>query len=208
MDRIAIKTARNTKKVRTFGRVWLFGLMALVAIAAVACGSDTPSSDSLAQVAAGGSTEASEASDAAQAGESVGNAPPIVGETFEHGDFSLGLHDGKPVLVNFWFPSCPPCRAEMPDLQTAFEKYGEDVAFIGVQQLGLDSAANGEAFVRELGLTYPNMPDIESKVQFNYEVFSYPTTIFLDKNHDIAREWTGILGEEDLAKVLDGLLAG
>jgi hypothetical protein len=95
-----------------------------------------------------------------------------------------------------------------PDLQIAYEKYGEDVAFIGVQQLGLDSAANGEAFVRELGLTYPNMADINSTVQFGYEVFSFPTTVFLDKNHDIARTWTGIIGEEQLAEQLEALLAG
>jgi thiol-disulfide isomerase/thioredoxin len=167
-----------------------------MAIAAVACGSDdaaAPGDSSNAQVAAGGST---------------GNAPVITGETFAHGDFSLELNEGKPVLVNFWFPSCPPCRAEMPDLQIAYEKYGEDVAFIGVQQLGLDSAANGEAFVRELGLTYPNMADINSTVQFGYEVFSFPTTVFLDKNHDIARTWTGIIGEEQLAEQLEALLAG
>ena len=195
MDRIANISSR----FRISGRVWLLGLIGLVAIAAVACGSDdaaSPSDSTIAQVAAGGS------------GESTGNAPAITGETFAHGDFSLALNEGKPVLVNFWFPSCPPCRAEMPDLQTAFEKYGEDVAFIGIQQLGLDSAANGEAFVRELGLTYPNMADINSTVQFGYEVFSFPTTVFLNKNHDIARTWTGIIGEEQLAEQLEALIAG
>ena len=96
----------------------------------------------------------------------------------------------------------------MPDLQAAYEKYGDDVTFIGVQQLGLDSAANGQAFARELGLTYPNMPDEGSTVQFGYEVFSFPSTIFLDKNHNIARTWTGIIGEEQLGEQLDALLAG
>jgi thiol-disulfide isomerase/thioredoxin len=118
------------------------------------------------------------------------------------------MHEEKPVLVNFWFPSCPPCRAEMPDLQAAFEKYGDEVAFIGIQQLGLDSPASGAAFVEELGLTYPSMPDTNSKVQFAYEVFSYPTTVFLNRNHDIARTWTGIIGEEQLAEQLEALLAG
>jgi thiol-disulfide isomerase/thioredoxin len=182
--------------------MWLLALMGLVAIAAVACGTDAASSETtvatetIAQVAAGGSTE------------SIGNAPPITGETFEDGNFSLDQHAGKPVLVNFWFPSCPPCRAEMPDLQASYEKYGEQVAFIGLQQLGLDSTANGQAFVRELGLTYPNMPDVDSLIQVNYEVFSYPATIFLDKNHNIARTWTGIIGEEQINEQLAALLAG
>lgn len=192
------RTANNSMRNRISSRIWPFGLIGLVAIAAVACGSDnaTSLSDSaIAQVTAGGS------------GESTGNAPAITGETFTHGEFSLELNEGKPLLVNFWFPSCPPCRAEMPDLQAAYEKYGDDVAFIGIQQLGLDSAANGEAFVKELSLTYPSMPDLESKVQLGYEVFSFPTTVFLDKNHDIARTWTGIIGKDQLAEQLEALIA-
>jgi thiol-disulfide isomerase/thioredoxin len=182
--------------------MWLLALIGLVAIAAVACGTDAASNETtvapetVAQVAAGGSTE------------SIGNAPAVTGETFEQGSFGLDQHAGKPVLVNFWFPSCPPCRAEMPDLQASYEKYGEQVAFIGLQQLGLDSAANGQAFVRELGLTYPNMPDVDSLIQVSYEVFSYPATIFLDKNHNIARTWTGIIGEEQINEQLAALLAG
>ena len=186
-------------RARTTKRMWLLALIGLVAIATVACGSDTasePSSDTVVQAAAG------------ESDGSPGNAPPVTGETFSHGAFDLSMHAGSPVLVNFWFPSCPPCRAEMPDLQAAFEKYGDDIAFIGVQQLGLDTPASGAAFVEELGLTYPSMPDTESKVQFGYEVFSFPTTVFLDKNHDIARRWTGIIGEDALTEQLDALLAG
>jgi cytochrome c biogenesis protein CcmG/thiol:disulfide interchange protein DsbE len=202
MVRTVTKLFDRSPTHRPNSRMWLLALMGLVAIAAVACGTDAASSETtvatetIAQVAAGGSTE------------SIGNAPPITGETFEDGNFSLDQHAGKPVLVNFWFPSCPPCRAEMPDLQASYEKYGEQVAFIGLQQLGLDSTANGHAFVRELGLTYPNMPDVDSLIQVNYEVFSYPATIFLDKNHNIARTWTGIIGEEQINEQLAALLAG
>ena len=195
MDRISnMTTTVVSNRRRTFNHLWVLTLIGIVVIAAVACGSDGDSK-SVAEVAAGGSNV------------EVGTAPDVTGETFTHGDFSLDQHEGKPVLINFWFPSCPPCRAEMPDLQAAYEKYGDDVAFIGVQQLGLDSAANGQAFTRDLGLTYPNMPDVGSTVQFGYEVFSFPSTIFLDNNHNIARTWTGIIGEEQLGEQLDALLA-
>lgn len=186
----------RTARTRTTKRIWILALIGLVALAAVACGTDTAPADTSSQVGAGGSEVI------------VGNAPPVTGETFSHGPFSLEANEGKPVLVNFWFPSCPPCRAEMPDLQAAFEKYGDQIAFIGIQQLGLDTPAEGAAFVEQLGLTYPSMPDTNSKVQFDYEVFSYPTTVFLDKNHDIVRTWTGIIGEEQLNEQLEALLAG
>ena len=195
MDRISnMTTTVVSNRKRTFNHLWVLTLIGIVVIAAVACVSDGDAK-SVAEVAAGGSNI------------EVGTAPDVTGETFTHGDFSLDQHEGKPVLINFWFPSCPPCRAEMPDLQAAYEKYGDDVAFIGVQQLGLDSAANGQAFTRDLGLTYPNMPDVGSTVQFGYEVFSFPSTIFLDNNHNIARTWTGIIGEEQLGEQLDALLA-
>lgn len=176
----------------------LFVAALTAAITVVACGTSNSSSGS-----SGDSSSIAEI-----AAKSSGNAAPaITAETFFHGDFSLDDHAGKPVLVNFWFPSCPPCRAEMPDLQAAYEEYGEQVAFIGVQQLGLDSAASGAEFVMELGLTYPSMADVGSTVQFGYEVFSFPTTVFLNKDHEIARTWTGIIGEEQIAEQLDALLA-
>jgi len=188
---------KRNSHARTTKQTWLLALIGLVAIAAVACGSDSGnSSGSVAQVGAGGSTE------------TVGNAPPVTGTTFAHGEFSLELNEGKPVLVNFWFPSCPPCKAELPDLQAAYEKYGDQITFIGIQQLGLDSPTSGAAFLEELGITYPSFPDTDSKVQFAYEVFSFPTTVFLTKNHDIGREWVGIIGAEDLEEQLEILIAG
>lgn len=131
---------------------------------------------------------------------------PITGETISHGMFNLESNEGKPVLVNFWFPSCPPCRTEMPVIQAAFERYGDQIAFIGVQNLGLDTPAKGAAFVEELGVTYPSMPDINSRTQVDYGVISFPTTVFLDRNHHIARKWTGVIGEQQLLGQLDALL--
>ena len=186
---------KRNPQVRTTKRLWLLALIGLVAIAAIACGTDN-SSGSVAQVGAGGSTE------------TVENAPPVTGETFAHGEFSLELNEGKPVLVNFWFPSCPPCKAELPDLQAAYEEYGDQVAFIGIQQLGVDAPASGAAFLEDLGITYPTLPDTDSTIQFAYEVFQFPTTMFLDKNHDIARRWTGGISAEDLAEQLEILVAG
>ena len=94
----------------------------------------------------------------------------------------------------------------MPDLQIAFEKYGEDVAFIGIQQMGSDSEKMGIEFVRELGLTYPIMADFGSKAQANYEILSFPTTVFLRKDHSISRVWTGIIDEQQLNQELDAIL--
>ena len=43
---------------------------------------------------------------------------------------SLNSFEGKPIFLNFWATWCPPCIAEMPDIQDLYDKYGEQVAFL------------------------------------------------------------------------------
>ena len=42
----------------------------------------------------------------------------------------LSDYRGKPVILNFWSTTCPPCRQEMPDLDSAFDKYGKEIQFL------------------------------------------------------------------------------
>ncbi len=138
---------------------------------------------------------------------SVAAAPSFSGETFHHGTFDLDEQKGKPVVINFWFPSCPPCVAEMPDLQEAYEKYGpQGVEFVGVQQLGLDTPQDGIEFLEERGVTFPAFPDTGSQVQSSYEILSFPTTIFLNRDHSINRTWTGLISKDHLEEQVEEIL--
>ena len=138
---------------------------------------------------------------------SVGDAPLIDADTYSHGRFDLTELGGQPVVINFWFPSCPPCRAEMPDLQAAYEEFkGRGVNFVGVQQLGLDSEDAGREFLEEVGVNYPNIGDQAAKLQLAYKVLSYPTTVFLDRSHNVAKRWDGIISEENLREQILNVL--
>ena len=60
---------------------------------------------------------------------------------------------GKPVVVNFWATWCAPCKEEMPDLQRfATGPHGQKAQIVGI---GIDSAANMQAFAKQLGISYP-----------------------------------------------------
>ena len=117
-------------------------LLAAVAILTAACGSgggdETPSTGG--EV---GATKADEP-DAAD-GEEREAAPGFELEVFGNESYAKGevvkLSDfeGTPVVVNFWYPSCPPCRLEMPDFEAASKKHRGDVEFIGIQLLGLET---------------------------------------------------------------------
>ena len=54
---------------------------------------------------------------------------------------------GRPIVLNFWAGLCPPCRAEMPNLQAFYEKFGDQVTLLGLDVgpfTGLGSNQNGE----------------------------------------------------------------
>ena len=113
---------------------------------------------------------------------------------------------GRPVVLNFWFPSCPPCRVEMPDFEESFQKHGSVVEYIGVQQLGLDSVEDGQRFVLdEVPVNYAIGPD-EGSIIRDYEVINFPTTLFLDEDHNVVRRWAGPLNAEKLEELVQELI--
>ena len=129
-------------------------------------------------------------------------------ETRQAGE-TLRLSDleGNPVVLNFWFPSCPPCVAEMPEFERVFQNHKSDnVEFVGVQLLGIDSAEDGQNFVNEVGVTYALGPDKDGSIVMKYKVNGFPMTVFIDKNQNIVRRWQGVLTEEKMEEILSEIL--
>ena len=123
----------------------------------------------------------------------------------------LSQFEGQPVVLNFWFPSCPPCVAEMPDLEKAYQKFKpEGVQFIGVQLLGLDTVQDGQEFVDDIGVNYmigaDQTEDSSGDIVREYEVRGFPTTVFIDSDQLIARSWSGVLNLEKLEELIAGIL--
>jgi thiol-disulfide isomerase/thioredoxin len=119
---------------------------------------------------------------------------------------SLAGFSGDPVVLNFWFPSCPPCVAEMPDFEKLHQKYkGDGLKVVGVQLLGLDSVEDGQTFVDRLNVNYmlgpDQTPDKFGQTVMNYKVSGFPTTVFIDRDHNIVRKWTGALNFEKLEEL-------
>ena len=74
---------------------------------------------------------------------------------------------GQPVVLNFFAGLCPPCRAEMPDLQSVSAQYQGRVTLFGLDIgpfMGLGSQKDGKALVQEMGVTYPTGAASDSKV--------------------------------------------
>ena len=164
------------------------GVLSVLAIFAVACGS--PSGDAAPNFDL----------------TLYANAEHQAGDTI-----NLSQFDGEPVVLNFWFPSCPPCVAEMPDFELAYQKYkGDGLRMIGIQLLGLDTAQDGQKFVDDLNVNYMLGPDRQGdtsgEILKNYQIQGFPTTIFIDRDQNIVRTWSGALNLEKLEELIAEIL--
>lgn len=108
---------------------------------------------------------------------------------------TLDLADlrGKPVVVNFMASWCPPCRAEMPAFEKAWQQHKDRVVFVGVAVEDTESAA--KALVEKTGVTYPVGLDEGNGIARAYELKGMPTTVFLDPNGAVVKRVTGQVTE-------------
>jgi peroxiredoxin len=107
-------------------------------------------------------------------------------------DFSLSTNEGetitlsdlrgKPVLINLWTSWCPPCKAEMPALERVYHDYKDDgLEILAVNSTSQDNAADANAFVQDLGLTFTILFDKDGSVSKQYRLQALPTSIFINR---------------------------
>jgi len=112
---------------------------------------------------------------------------------------------GRPVVINFWATWCPPCRAEAPALQAAYQRYQDRVALLGVDER--EDAATVLQFASEFGLTYPLLLDQNGDASMLYQVLGIPTTVVLDAEGVVRVRHVGPLTVDQFAQYVDPLLA-
>ena len=130
-------------------------------------------------------------------------------------DFTLSDYKGKTVFLNFWATWCPPCRAEMPDIQKLYETYdteGDDaLVVLGIAAPGMGSERSEEGikdFLDEHGYTYPVLMDTTGDIFMGYGVFSYPTTFMIDKDGNVFGYASGQLSEDMMKSIIKQTMEG
>lgn len=116
------------------------------------------------------------------------------------GDLVLSDYQGKPVVLNFWAPWCPPCRAEIPAF-AAFAEANPDVAVLGI---GVDAGPPDKLprAAARFGITYPVYPSTDALAR-TYGVSALPTTVVLDAKGEVVRVHTGMMSAEQLKSAVD-----
>lgn len=128
---------------------------------------------------------------------------------------TLSEYKGKTVFLNFWATWCPPCKAEMPDIQKLYEKSsteGEDaVIVLGVAAPNMGQEGSEEeiaAFMEEKGYTYPVLMDTEGELFASYGIMSFPTTFMIDRDGNVFGYVSGMLSADMMDSIVRQTLDG
>lgn len=117
-------------------------------------------------------------------------APELDLKTPDGSRVRLSDFRGKPLIVNFWATWCPPCRAEMPSFQRAWEQL--EVEGIGVIAVNVgEDAETIEQFTDESPVTFPLPMDEKSQTIQAWPVRGLPTTFVVDAKGRLAYVATG-----------------
>ena len=112
-----------------------------------------------------------------------------------------------PIVLNFWFPSCPPCVAEMPEINNLYKEHKNDVEVVGIQLVGLDTVDDGKNFVKDTGISYAVGSDPDGSISVAYGVSGFPTTFFIDAKGDVLKTWEGAINADQLRDNINLILS-
>ncbi len=112
----------------------------------------------------------------------------------------LAAFRGRPVILNFWFSDCDPCRDEAPALRELQIAKPKDVLLLGVNVRDLTEDAR--AFMVRYRLNYPSVRDRDDRAYRDYRLTGYPETFVIDRAGRLAAHISGPIDGPEQARLL------
>lgn len=127
-------------------------------------------------------------------------APAILGTTLDGMPFDLASYRGRPVIVNFWGPSCLPCREEFPLFKQEMAAHaGDGLAIIGI--LMADPPESARAFIADYGATWPTVEDPSGAIKTAYRAVARPQSYFIDRDGILREIQVGQVTSDDFDRL-------
>ncbi|HHT49770.1 MAG TPA: TlpA family protein disulfide reductase [Firmicutes bacterium] len=97
-------------------------------------------------------------------------------------------------LVNFWATWCPPCRAEIPELNRVYRVYrAKGLEILAVNIWDDSTREQLRAFTNATGIEFPVLLDVDDSTATKYQIRAVPTTVFIDQKGRIREVYVGAL---------------
>lgn len=129
-----------------------------------------------------------------------GNQAPAISLLDLDGKHTDVEFEGSLTVINFWATWCPPCKAEMPELQAFFNENVGKVAFYAINIKEPQDRVAG--FLKSGRYNMPMLLDTEGEVAKLYRVNAIPTTLIVDKTGKVVFRKAGALTKEELDKAI------
>jgi peroxiredoxin len=117
----------------------------------------------------------------------------------------LSDYAGRPVLINAWATWCPPCRAEMPDLQQLYQRH-EKEGFVVLAVNAGEDASIVKSFIQQNMFTFPVLQDPQMALLDGFGIRSYPTSIVVGRDGKVKLVQVGMLTPDAIKSVVEPLL--
>ena len=130
--------------------------------------------------------------------------PNVKVETNKGTTFELNKTN-KPVFINFWATWCPPCRMEMPGLQSLYEEYRDKVDFVMIN-LGETRETIEDFLVENELYTFPIGYDVNDTYGLRFGIIGIPTTYIIDKNKVISNYVVGARDEKQFKEYIEEVI--
>ena len=134
-----------------------------------------------------------------------GTAPDFAVLNASGKQVELSDYFGKPIVVNLCATWCPPCKAELPYFDNAYNRYGQ-VQFLMVNLTVNDSREDVKKLMDETGYTFPVFYDITGSAAMAYNAQSIPMTIFINAAGDVVSQKVGAMTEVELESNIQKIL--
>ena len=133
-------------------------------------------------------------------------APDFTLKNLKGEQVSLSDFKGQPVLINFWATWCPPCRYEMPFIESAWQQY-KDEGFVVLAVDVEEPISVVQRFVDNFGLTFPILLDYKGEVSDLYRLRAFPTSYFVGRDGKIVIAHRGMMTEQVLQQYMQRVMA-
>ncbi len=133
--------------------------------------------------------------------------PDFTLKTFDGQTITLSEQLGKVVVINFWASWCAPCEQEAADLEEAWRFYKDrgDVLFMGIAWT--DTEPNALEYLQKFAVSYPNGPDLQTRISQDYRITGVPETYIVDQQGKLAyRKISPFLSLAEIRAAIDPLL--
>lgn len=134
--------------------------------------------------------------------------PDITLTTFDKQVIRPARYSDTVIVLNFWASWCQPCEEEAAGLEKAWQHYkpGGKVIFLGIDYVDTESPA--QRFLQKYGVTYPNGPDLGTRIASAFRVRGVPETYIFGRDGRLAYYIKGPFNSVDeIIKIIDPLVA-